>query len=202
VTAALTLHYNKAMFILEPTEIARKLARKRVAVCEYPDGRLEIQHEGYVLPYRPFDKMRQVNQTSIVENKHLDAALLLAKQIQAIAPHHRKRNNDAPARKSQPAHLFPEPEVPPKIDRRRMAVPKLKRGPGSATPSCANVARSSTSKRNNQHSRPAPTGPTADAAVPILTPTGQRSAGSGLRALGWLHPDPAVPKGVISIWRK
>jgi transposase len=129
VTAALTLHYNKAMFILEPSEIARKLVRKRVTVCEYPDGRLEVEHDGHVLPYRQFDKMRQVKQTSIVENKHLDAALMLAQQMQAIMPHHRKRNNDAPARQSQPSHLFPEPEATVKIDRRRMGRPKLKRGP-------------------------------------------------------------------------
>ncbi|MGE6696028.1 ISNCY family transposase [Sphingobium limneticum] len=120
VTAALTLHYNKAMFILEPNEVSNRLARKRVTVCEYPDGRLEIQHEGHVLPYRQFDKMRQVNQPAIVENKHLDAALMLAKQMQAIMPHHRKRNNDAPARQAQPSHLFPEPDGPVKIDRRRI----------------------------------------------------------------------------------
>jgi hypothetical protein len=57
VTGALTLHYNKAMFILGPTPVAQGLARKKVDVCEYPDGRLEIQHEGGVLPYRVFDKM-------------------------------------------------------------------------------------------------------------------------------------------------
>ena len=34
VTAALTLHYNKALFILEPNGIARDLARQRVDVCE------------------------------------------------------------------------------------------------------------------------------------------------------------------------
>lgn len=129
VTAALTLHYNKAMFILEPNDVSLNLARKRVTVCEYPDGRLEIEHEGHVLPYRQFDKMRQVNQPAIVENKHLDAALLLARQMQAIMPHHRKRNNDAPARRDQPMHMFPEPEPPPKIDRRKLGGSKLKRGP-------------------------------------------------------------------------
>ncbi|MEG8224149.1 ISNCY family transposase, partial [Sphingomonas sp. HH69] len=89
----------------------------------------EIEHEGHVLPYRQFDKMRQVNQPAIVENKHLDAALLLARQMQAIMPHHRKRNNDAPARRDQPMHLFPEPEPPAKIDRRKLGGSKLKRGP-------------------------------------------------------------------------
>jgi hypothetical protein len=73
-----------------------------VPFAEYPDGRLEIQHEGHVLPYRQFDKMRQVKQPVIVENRHLDAALLLAKQIQAITPHHRQRNNNAPT--PRPAH--------------------------------------------------------------------------------------------------
>ncbi len=44
-------------------------------------------------------------------------------------PHHRKRNNDAPTRRDQPMHLFPEPEPPPKIDRRTLGGSKLKRGP-------------------------------------------------------------------------
>src|SRR3546814_16105906 len=83
------------MFSLEPNDVSKKLARKRVTVCEYPDGRLEVQHEGHVLPYRQFDKMRQVNQPAIVENRHLDEALMLARQMQAIMPHHRKRTNDA-----------------------------------------------------------------------------------------------------------
>jgi hypothetical protein len=143
LTAALTLHYNKVMFILEPTELARSLARRRVDVVEYPDGRLEIRHGGEALPYRVFDKMRQVNQAAIVENKHLGAALELARQLQAQARHHRKRNNDAPARRSQPGHIFPEaifPEAvlgsaeqkPPKtakVDRRTLGLQRLKRGP-------------------------------------------------------------------------
>lgn len=85
VTASLTLHYNKAMFILEPTEMSRKLARKRVSVCEYPDGRIEIRHGDHVLPYRVFDKMRQVNQAAVIDNKHLDAALMMARAFQELA---------------------------------------------------------------------------------------------------------------------
>lgn len=38
------------MFILEPNEISRTLPRKRVTVCEYPDGRVEIHHEGARFP--------------------------------------------------------------------------------------------------------------------------------------------------------
>src|SRR3546814_7068059 len=82
VTAALTLHYNKAMFILEPNDVSKKLARKRVPVCEYPDGRLEVQHEGHVLPYRPFDNIWQVHQPANVERRHVDAGLHTTRQIQ------------------------------------------------------------------------------------------------------------------------
>jgi hypothetical protein len=109
VTSALTLHYNKALFILEPTEVSRPLAGKRVDVCEYPDGRLEIRHGEHALPYRVFDKIRQVNQAAIVENKHLDAALMMAKLMQEQLPA-RKRNNNEPSRRSQPGHMFPSPE--------------------------------------------------------------------------------------------
>lgn len=86
------------------------LAGKRVDVCEYPDGSLEIRHCDHVLPYRVFDKIRQVNQAAIVENKHLDAALMMAKLMQEqLTP--RKRNNNEPGRRSQGAHMFAVPEL-------------------------------------------------------------------------------------------
>ena len=75
MTGSLTLHYNKVLFLLEPTEAARSLARKRVTVHEFPDGRLAIRHEGLDLPFRAFDKPRKVDRAAIVENKHLGAAL-------------------------------------------------------------------------------------------------------------------------------
>lgn len=128
LTRALTLHYNKMLILLEPTGISRPLAGKRVDVCEYPDGRLEIRHGEHVLPYRVFDKIRQVNQAAIVENKHLDAALALAKVMQEALPP-RKRNNNEPCRRSQPAHMFPTPapidEQPVKRRRGRPPLPRI-----------------------------------------------------------------------------
>ncbi len=38
-----TLQYDKNLFILEPNEVTRSLARKRVTVLDYPDGRLAIR---------------------------------------------------------------------------------------------------------------------------------------------------------------
>ncbi|MCE7798002.1 ISNCY family transposase [Sphingobium sufflavum] len=127
VTAALTLHYNKALFVLDPTEISRPLAGKRVEVCEYPDGRLEIRHESHALPYRMFDKIRQVNQAAIVENKHLDAALAMAKAMQEMLPP-RKRNNNEPCRRSQGSHQFPTPEPTNEMPvKRKRGRPPLRR---------------------------------------------------------------------------
>ncbi len=40
VSVNLTLQYDQVLFILEPAGIARSLARKRVTVIDYPDGRL------------------------------------------------------------------------------------------------------------------------------------------------------------------
>ncbi len=128
VTGALALHYNKAMFIPEPTPLARTLARKRVHVCEFPDGRIEVRHGDVVLPYRVYDKMQPVNQAEIVENKRLGAALVMAQAMQAARPHHRKRNNSEPVRSSTSVGVFASPPpAEPKIDRSTLCEPKIKR---------------------------------------------------------------------------
>jgi transposase len=105
VTGSLTLHYNKVLFLLEPTELARGLARKRVTVHEFPDGRLAIRHRGTDLPYRVFDKLRRVDQAAVVDSKRLGAVLAVIRDRQAEAA--RRRNRDAPSRSFQPAHMFP-----------------------------------------------------------------------------------------------
>lgn len=61
----------------------KNLARQKVVVCDYPDGRLEIKQEGIVLPYRTFDTLRSVNRSEIVGNKRLDAVLSMVADMQA-----------------------------------------------------------------------------------------------------------------------
>ena len=108
VTAALTLHYNKLLILLAPSDFARGLVRRKVSVFDYPDGRVAIRYDGTDLPYTVFDKIRQVRQADIVDNKHLDAALDMARMLQATLPA-RKRNIAEPSRRSQKEHLFPSP---------------------------------------------------------------------------------------------
>jgi transposase len=75
VTAQLTVHHKRTMYILEPTEQAKAAAKKRVTVVEYEDGRVSIRFQGVALAARPFHKDGCVTQGAIVENKLLSGAL-------------------------------------------------------------------------------------------------------------------------------
>jgi len=82
VSQALTLQYDKVIFILEPSEPAKAAIGKYVTVFDYPDGRLAIRHNGVELTYRTFDKARQVDQGAIADNKHLGAVLAIIREEQ------------------------------------------------------------------------------------------------------------------------
>ena len=82
----MTLRCDKVLFLLDDSPVARTSIGKQVTVCDYPDGRVEVRWQGVPLTYRIFDKLRQVRQAAIVENKHLDAALEMARQLQAQMP--------------------------------------------------------------------------------------------------------------------
>jgi hypothetical protein len=64
LSQALTLQYDKVVFILEPSEQAKAAIGKRVTVIDYPNGRLAIRYRGVELAYRTFDKIRQVSQAA------------------------------------------------------------------------------------------------------------------------------------------
>lgn len=57
VTPNLIVYYDRMMLMLDPTPFARGLARKKVEVVNYPDGRFAIQSDGTSLPFRLFDKI-------------------------------------------------------------------------------------------------------------------------------------------------
>ena len=50
VTKNLTLYYDRMMLLLDPTPLARSLARKTFDVVNFPDGRFAVQFEGTSLP--------------------------------------------------------------------------------------------------------------------------------------------------------
>ena len=106
LSRALTLQYDKILFILEPSEPAKAAIGKRVTVVDYPDGRLSIRYRGVELAYRTFDKIRQVDQGAIVENKRLGAALAFIRDEQ-LRRGPQRRSTKAPRRRDQrDARLF------------------------------------------------------------------------------------------------
>ncbi|WFR96856.1 ISNCY family transposase [Rhizobium tumorigenes] len=104
LSQALTLRYDKVLFILDPTDLSRPLSGKKVVVCDYPDGRLEIMHESFALPYRTFDKLRSVHRPDVVENKRLDDMLSVVAEMQAGRELHRSKSG--PRRTGQTDHMF------------------------------------------------------------------------------------------------
>ena len=106
LSQALTLQYDKVMFILEPSEQAKAAIGKRVTVVDYPDGRLAIRYKGIEFAYRIFDKIQQVDQGAIVENKRLGAALAFIREEQ-LRRGPQRRSTKAPRRRDQrDARLF------------------------------------------------------------------------------------------------
>ena len=49
---------------------------------KYPDGRVELRSHGTVLPYSAYDRLSEVDQGAIVDNKRLGHALAVAKLMQ------------------------------------------------------------------------------------------------------------------------
>ena len=92
------------LFILEPNAITRPLARQRVTVYDYPDGRFEIRHNGLSLLYCIYDKLRQVDQVAIVESKRLGPILAYAAEHQKELG--MKRSQKAPRQQGQGKSLF------------------------------------------------------------------------------------------------
>jgi hypothetical protein len=105
VTHNLTVQYDRVIFLIEPNDYTKILPRKKVEVFDYPDGRIEIRHNGLPLPYRTFDKIRRVDQGAIVENKRLTEALAYCRQLQKQLPPV-TRSRKAPVRTAQTGHMF------------------------------------------------------------------------------------------------
>jgi len=108
LSQALTLRYDKVLFILEPTEASKRLAGGKVVVCDYPDGRLVLTHEGASLPYTTFDTLQSVHRAETVEHKRLDAVLAWIADEQE--GREIQRSQRAPRRTGQENHIFGIPD--------------------------------------------------------------------------------------------
>jgi hypothetical protein len=82
LSQALTLQYDKVIFILELSEPAKVAIGKYVTVFRLPRWPAAIRYNGVELAYRTFDKVRQVDHGAIGGNKHLGAVLAMIRDEQ------------------------------------------------------------------------------------------------------------------------
>lgn len=55
---------------------------KYIEIYHYPDGKIELRENGTALPCSAYDRLAEVDQGAIVENKRLGHALAVAKLVQ------------------------------------------------------------------------------------------------------------------------
>lgn len=96
VSHALTLQYDKVLYMLADTVTTRKLIGQYIDVYEYPDGHIELRADSVALLYSQYDKLSEVDQGAIVENKRLGHVLQVAQVMQEQRDSRRGRS--APAR--------------------------------------------------------------------------------------------------------
>ncbi|SCU73642.1 transposase [Cupriavidus necator] len=82
VSKNLTIQYDKMLYLLTDTPEHRKLASRYIDVYHYPDVRIEPRANGAALPYRIYDRLSEVDQGAIVDNKRLGHVLQLAQYVQ------------------------------------------------------------------------------------------------------------------------
>ncbi|HHT8834243.1 ISNCY family transposase [Burkholderia cenocepacia] len=83
VTKALTVQYDRVLYLLDDTPENRTWIHRDIEVWEYPDGRIELRAAGQVLSARSYDRLAEVDQGAIVDHKRLSHALQLAQAFQA-----------------------------------------------------------------------------------------------------------------------
>ncbi len=83
VTNALTVQYDRVMYLVDDKPQNRKLVHRYIDVWEYPDGRIEIRADGQPLPYREYDRLTEVDQGAVIEHKRLAHALAVAQALHA-----------------------------------------------------------------------------------------------------------------------
>ncbi|HEY0714295.1 MAG TPA: ISNCY family transposase, partial [Polyangia bacterium] len=111
----LTVQYLGSIYVVTPGPTTKKLAgrRRKVEIRTWPDGRLEIQHDGQVLPHTVPDEYPYPSPAEIVARK--DMAVQFKRMQEA--------QND-PSRRYALAKRFPAQKAEAKKAHRRRAKPK------------------------------------------------------------------------------
>lgn len=100
------LHWMKLTdsksFRMYDSEISRKAIGKYIEVWHYPDGRKELRLNGVALPYSTYDRLSEIDQGAIVDNKRLGRTLEYIKLVQDKRDNNRSQAipaGDGPSRR-------------------------------------------------------------------------------------------------------
>jgi hypothetical protein len=110
VSHVLTLQYDKKMYLLADQPDTRRWIGKYIDIYEYPDGRIEVRADGNALPYVTYDRLAEINQGAIVENKRLGHVLRVVQTVQQQRDN--RRSHSAPARTNQGKEPFSRQPAP------------------------------------------------------------------------------------------
>ena len=103
VSKSLTITHDKCIYILENIEQNHTLMGKYIEFLEYPDGTVGIEYQARKINYSIFDKLSQLNQREVVENKRLGSVLAHIQQQHEELEQQNKRNRSQkmPSRRAQ-----------------------------------------------------------------------------------------------------
>ena len=102
VSKSLTVQYDKVLFLFEDTELNRRAIGKYIEVWHYSDGRKELRLNGTALPYSTYDRLSEIDQRAIVDNKRLGRTLEFIKLFQDKRDNNRSQEiqaGDNPSRR-------------------------------------------------------------------------------------------------------
>lgn len=102
VSKSLTVQYDKVLYLIEDNELSRRAIGKYIEVWHYPDGRKELRLNGIALPYSTYDRLSEIDQGAIVDNKRLGRTLEFIKLVQEKRDNNRSQAipaGDGPSRR-------------------------------------------------------------------------------------------------------
>ena len=127
VSNRLTLQYDRKLYLITDQPEHRPLIHRYIEVAEYPDGRIELWADGAALPYVLYDRLSEIDQGAVVENKRLGHVLEIAQRVQAQRDN--RRIQAAPSRTltGQKPRQQREPATPGTKPQRQLNAEDLRR---------------------------------------------------------------------------
>lgn len=102
VSKSLTIQYEKIQYLIEDSELSRRAIGKYIDVYHYPDGRKALRLNGEALPCSTCDRLSEVDQGEMVDNKRPGRALEFISLVQSKRDNTRFQSvpsDDSPSRR-------------------------------------------------------------------------------------------------------